>query len=111
MIEETKYLEIDYEIYLITTPGYWYVGATIRRSTNRLAEPLAGRGNAPKLWGKIQELGKDFFHQVVVEQGIGNPITAEQNWYDFYFAHDARQTLNGARPGGRPNHTPESRAK
>ena len=71
----------------------------------RLKEHIAGprKSGAVKLHKKMQELGPNQFKQTVVERGEGNPLSSEQNWYDFYFSHDARQTLNSNRPGGWPN--------
>lgn len=108
----------NYEIYLITTPGYWYVGSTIKGAQKRFAQHLGGKkSGAPRLQKKIRELGLDAFQLTIVERAKGDPIEAEQRWYDFYLAHDARQTLNGKRPGGFdgwnfgiPN-SPEHRAK
>jgi hypothetical protein len=91
---------MQYEIYLITAPGYWYVGSTTVGAAIRLRQHVSGSSGAKKLYAKIQELGVEAFHQVVVEASVGNPIEAEQRWYDFYKAHDARQTLNGKRPSG-----------
>lgn len=101
-------METSYEIYLITAPGYWYVGCAsgkLSTAKKRFTQHMGGvkSSGAPKLCSAIQEIGKESFHQVVVERGCGNPLEAEQAWYDFYFAHDARQSLNSHRPGGTPN--------
>jgi len=111
-------MNVSYEIYLITTPGYWYVGSSFGKlpsSGRRFNQHMSGRGCAPKLWAKIQEIGKGSFKQTVVEKGSGNPIEAESRWYDFYLAHDARETLNLCRPTdsgmlGR-HHTEETKEK
>lgn len=113
-------MDFPYEIYLITAPGYWYVGSASGKSSasKRFRQHLTGvKSGARMLSLKIKELGSDAFRQTVVERGVGDPIQAEQNWYDFYLSHDARQTLNGRRPGkwdgfmlGREI-TPEHRAK
>src|ERR1035437_5464371 len=95
-----------YEIYLITTPGYWYVGSSTKKAAFRFKQHMSGQGKAPKLWAKIQDRGKDSFQQVVVERGVGDPIEAEQKWYDFYSTHDARESLNGKRPGGWDGYVP-----
>ena len=92
---------IDYEIYLITTPGYWYVGSTIHGAAKRFREHMGGKkSGASLLKAKVAELGIAAFKQTVVETSFGNPIEAEQKWYDFYLAHDARHSLNRRRPGG-----------
>ncbi len=110
-------MDSRYEIYLITAPGYWYVGSTTRGAARRWREHLAGsHSNARYLQAAMRELGKDVFHQTVVESGVGDPIAAEQRWYDFFKNHDARQTLNGKRPAGEWTNssyerTPEVRAK
>jgi hypothetical protein len=87
-----------FEIYLIATPHYWYVGSTTIGSNKRFERHMAGQSNAPILWKKIQTLGSDAFHLTVLEQGRGDPIEAERRWYDWYIANDSRQTLNGKRP-------------
>jgi len=65
----------------------------------RFAKHLSGHGRAPLLAAKIQELGSDAFKQIILEQDHGDPIEAEQRWYDWYLTNDPRQTLNGRRPG------------
>jgi len=108
---------VHYEIYLLTAPGYWYVGSTTIGTQHRFARHLAGHSNAPILWKKIQELGSDAFSVITLEGERGDPIEAEQRWYDWYLANDPRQTLNGKRPDGWDNsmrgklHTPETKAK
>jgi hypothetical protein len=72
----------------------------MRGARGRFAKHLSGQGRAPKLWEKIQELGGGAFQQTIIEAEDGNPIEAEQRWYDWYLANDPRQTLNGRRPGG-----------
>ena|ERR1035437_4946304 len=94
----------SYEIYLITAPGYWYVGSTTRGAARRFKEHLRDCHSGKKLQNKIRELGPGSFKQTVVEKNTGDPIEAEAKWYDFYFAHDARETLNGKRPGGWDGH-------
>ena len=93
---ETK----PFEVYLITAPGYWYIGSTIIGATKRFNQHLAGYSGAPRLWEKIKELGTDSFRQVVVERGYGNPLESERAWFDFYLANDARKSLQVQRPGG-----------
>jgi len=110
-------MDRDFEIYLITAPRYWYIGSTTRGASLRFSEHLRGpHSHAPLLQAAIRELGIEAFHQTVVQQRHGNPIEAEQRWYDFYKDHDARQTLNGKRPAGEWTNssyerTPEVRAK
>lgn len=106
-----------YEIYVIESGDYWYVGSTTRGAQKRRQEHYRGHGRAPLLAAKIQELGSAAFQQTVLEQDHGDPIEGEQRWYDWYLANDSRQTLNGKRPdswdGSRrgTHHTPEARAK
>lgn len=94
----------NYEIYLITAPGYWYVGSTRIGAARRLAVHRRGAGGAKYLYAKMDELGVGAFGQTVVESSEGDQIEAEQRWYDFYIGHDSRQTLNGKRPGGWDGH-------
>lgn len=106
-----------YEIYLLTIPGYWYIGSTARGASHRLSRHLNGSAGADQLHKKIKEVGKNHVSMTVVEKGDYGRYESEQAWYDFYFAHDARQTLNGRRPcdwGGGfdgKHHTPETREK
>jgi hypothetical protein len=108
-----------YVVYLITTPGFWYAGSTTIGAKKRFKQHMGsgGQSGAPLLVAKVKELGSDAFHQTIVERGSGDPLEAEQRWYDFYLAHDARQTLNGKRPDSwdgsfrGKTHTPEAKAK
>ena len=104
---------MDYEIYLIEHEHYWYVGSASGRSTaaHRWHRHVIGRGGAQHLRDKIQELGVETFTMAVVERGEGDPIEAEQRWYDWYLAYDPRCTLNGKRPCSYPNNTPEAKEK
>jgi group I intron endonuclease len=108
---------VHYEIYLLTAPGYWYVGSTTIGARNRFKLHASGQGHAPILKAKIQELGWEAFSSTILEQDNGDPIEAEQRWYDWYLANDSRQTLNGKRPGSwgsgmkGKTHSPEARAK
>jgi hypothetical protein len=90
----------NYEIYLIEAPGYWYVGSTTIGAERRFQRHLSGRGRAPELWAKIQALGGGVFKQQILEEDQGDPIEAEQRWYDWYLVNDPRESLNGRRPGG-----------
>jgi hypothetical protein len=95
---------VDYEVYLITAPGYWYVGSTTRGAQRRFKEHLSGaNSHAPRLTAKVRSLGQNAFQQIIVEAGYGDPIEAERRWYDFYITHDARHTLNSRPPGGWPD--------
>ena len=89
----------NYEIYLIEAPGYWYVGSTTIGAAKRFAQHRGFKSNTSLLSKKMREMGSAVFCQVVVERAYGDPIEAEALWYDFYKAHDSRQTLNGRRPG------------
>ena len=90
---------MQYEIYLITAPGYWYIGSTTVGAKTRLHQHLAGWSGAKKLTAKIKMLGEDAFQMTVVEKGNGNPIEAEQRWYDFYISiFGSHTSLNGKRP-------------
>lgn len=87
-----------YEIYLIHSRDYWYVGSTTRGAIKRRNEHYAGRGRAPLLKAKIRELGSEAFSFRVLEVGMGDPIQAEQKWYDWKLTTDVRQSLNSKRP-------------
>ena len=90
--------DTDYEIYLITSEDYWYVGSTTIGVSARYKQHLAGRGNAQTLWEQIQRLGPECFSVEVVEAGYGQRVQAEREWYDRLVEEDSRQTLNGKPP-------------
>jgi hypothetical protein len=99
-------------VYVITAPGFWYVGSTIRGAQLRFEEHMMGRNsNTVKLRQLVEQLGRCAFQQHVLERGQGNPIAAEQRWYDWYLANDIGETLNGKRPSGWPLPNPESNAR
>ena len=106
----------SYEIYLIEAVGFWYIGSTTIGAQERFHQHLSRR-LAPLLGSKITELGEEAFSITIVDSGVGNPIKAEQKWYDHYLSNDFRETLNSRRPGGWPNpptgyhHTPEAITK
>jgi group I intron endonuclease len=107
-----------YEIYLIESNDYWYVGSTAIGVKRRFQEHLRGsRSGAELLRTKIRELGSDQFTVTILEGHLSERVEAERRWYDWYLANDSRQTLNGRRPctwGGWPKgkrHTPETIAK
>ena len=108
--------DVKYDIYLIEAPGLWYVGSTTIGVSNRFHQHLTRR-KAPILGSKIIELGPEAFTVTTLERGFGNPLLAEQRWYDVMMAEDVRQTMNCRRPGGWPTpprgrkHTPEAIAK
>lgn len=107
---------VDYEVYLIETSLYWYVGSTTIGSDARWDRHRSGHGNAHLLTAKIKDLGPEAFDHRVLEQDCGHPIKAERRWYDWYLAHDPRQSLNGRAPGGWSDrtgktHPPEVRSK
>jgi hypothetical protein len=87
-----------YEIYLITGPECWYVGSTTVGAQKRFERHMTGKGGAPRLKAKVAELGPEAFQQIIIEEDFGDPIEAEQRWYDWYLANDLRQTLNAKRP-------------
>ena len=92
----------QYSIYLIESKEHWYVGSASGKKSSaakRLTEHLGGYGGAPKLWAKVQEIGKESFTQTILEIREGDPLEAEQRWYDEYVANDPRKTLNMCRPG------------
>lgn len=95
-----------YEIYIIASEDYWYVGSASGKTTatKRFTAHLKGKGRAYLLWGAIQKLGASSFTQKILEKGVGNPVEAEQKWYDWYLANDSRNTLNGRRPGAWDGH-------
>jgi hypothetical protein len=95
-------VQVAYEIYLLSAPGFWYVGSTSIGVERRLQRHLSGRGGAKKLYAKIQELGAAAFTLTVVERARGNPTEAEQCWYDFFVSVGSGQPLQ-QRPGGYPD--------
>ena len=90
---------MTYEIYSISTPDVWYVGSTTRGVEVRLAEHFGSHGGAALLTEKIEELGADAFTVSVLERGEGDPIIAEQRWFDTLYTALPGQTLNRHRPG------------
>jgi hypothetical protein len=101
----------SYEIYAITSSDFWYVGSTTKGADNRFKTHCAGKGRAPRLYEKIQELGIAAFTLSILESGSGKSIEAEQYWYDEFLATDPRSTLNGRRPCTYPEITEETRIK
>jgi hypothetical protein len=101
---------VSYEIYLITAPGYWYVGSTTRGADERFKEHK--RGKSIPFHAQMREIGVDNFSMVVLESGTGDPLAAERGWYDLYAeSEDHGSTLNARRPSGWPEMTPEVCAK
>lgn len=98
-------VQVEYEVYLLTAPGYWYIGSTKIGAEKRFLQHLAGRGGGRTLYEKLQELGRNAFTQTVLEEGFGNPTEAEQRWYDKYLSDDPGESLNGKRPGGYPRNS------
>ena len=88
-----------YEIYLIEGPGCWYVGSTTRGAKLRFEEHMRGKSGAPKLNGRVAYLGSEAFTVSVLETGAGEPLPAEQHWYDIGIVTDSRECLNVLRPG------------
>jgi hypothetical protein len=89
---------VTYEVYLIGNRNHWYVGSTNRDAMTRFKELTYGTNPSP-VRAKLRELGPDAFELTVLERSsTGDPIEAEARWYDWYLAHDPRQTLNGHRP-------------
>jgi hypothetical protein len=109
-------MQRSYEIYVIESDAHWYVGSASGKhdAAHRFKMHYAGHGNARQLYSKLQELGVECFQQTVLESGYGDPIEAEQRWYEWYVANDPRQTLNLRSPShwGEPRpHTPEELQK
>jgi hypothetical protein len=100
-----------YEIYLITAPGYWYVGSTKVGYKKRFKQHLTGHGRAPLLWDKILQLGKEAFHISLLESSVDDRFQSERGWYEYHMVQGVGQSLNSRRPGEYPEHTLESRAK
>ena len=109
-------MQRSYEIYVIESDAHWYIGSASGKhnAAYRFKMHCAGHGNARQLYSKLQELGVECFQQTVLESGYGDPIEAEQRWYEWYVANDPRQTLNLRSPShwGEPRpHTPEELQK
>lgn len=108
--------EVQYEIYVIESIDYWYVGSAIlprSSAVKRFERHVSGKGSGTAfLHSKIVELGEEHFSCTVVESRFGDHIAAEREWYDSYLADDPRATLNGRRPGAWDGqHRPETCAK
>lgn len=90
-----------YEIYVILSTSYWYVGSSYGKNPSaarRFREHITGNGRAPLLAEQIRISGSQAFSYKLMEIGVGDPIKAEQKWYDWYLANDPRETLNGRSP-------------
>lgn len=107
----------SYEVYLIESVDYWYVGSASGKvsAATRMKAHLRGWGNAPRLKEAVQLGGR--FSQVILESGYGDPIPREQAWYELGILTEERECLNIRQPQwwngvmrGR-THSLESRAK
>jgi len=88
-----------FEIYLITGPGYWYVGSTFKTTEQRFKEHLyaARHGRSQTRVAKtMREVGPDEFHVRVLEVGYGDPGDPEQKWMDHYEQEHPARSLNMA---------------
>jgi hypothetical protein len=92
----------DFEIYLITAPGYWYVGSTRVGHQKRFAQHKKPRSGCIRLREKMTELGSDAFSIQLLEKGIGDPLGAEASWYERCLEELPGTTLNSRRPGAYP---------
>lgn len=100
---------MTYFIYVIETDGFWYVGST-RNVRKRLEQHMTGRGGAPLVWAKVQELGRDSFNFRVLEE-CSDRASGEQKWYDRLILTSVASSLNSRRPFEYPECTPERNAK
>ncbi len=100
-----------YEVYLITGPGCWYVGSTTKTALHRFNLHRRGAGGACQLTDRMRNLGQDLFSVEVLETGIGDPLQAEQAWFDVCSVTRNDECLNGRRPGGWPTITKDVRIK
>ena len=94
--EESK----PFEIYLLQSDHYWYVGCTTRTTAVRFAQHLVRSSNSPV--GELAEQGVEFSWSVL-EKGVGNyaeRIQAEQRWYEEKLYSGKGRTLNRQPPAG-----------
>ncbi len=100
------------EIYLITTPGYWYVGCTTVGYKQRLRQHSAASSGCVRLRDKIRELGLKAFTVSVLETVRREDAhEAELRWYYYFLDLNHGENLNSHRPGAYPEPTPERNAK
>lgn len=89
-------------IYAIVSPLHWYVGKTFgenRSTENRFERHMTGKpGSSKRLWAAVQEHGREFFTQIILEVGDGNHCVAERLWYDIGILFESRECLNGGKP-------------
>lgn len=102
---------VPYEIYVVESADHWYVGSTTRGFERRFRMHMAGYGGAPLLRQRVGALGERAFSVRRLESSVGDPMPAEQAWYDWHLANDSRSSLNTRRPGAFPAHTDVTRAK
>lgn len=102
---------VSYEIYVVESTDYWYVGSTVRGFERRFRMHMAGYGGAPLLRDQVDLLGQQAFSVRRLESATGDPMPAEQSWYDWHLSNDPRLSLNSRRPGAFPDHDDETRAK
>ncbi len=91
----------DYEIYVVTSADYWYVGSASGREpygSRRFKDHMTGKGGAKLLTQNVAELGTDAFSYQILESGFGNHVEAERLWFDLGQIFETRECLNGARP-------------
>lgn len=100
----------EFEIYVIESADYWYVGFTFRGVGKRVRDHLSAlrthRGDS-KLYRKMQELGTDAFTVRTLVTGYwgwGDPIDCLDSWYWIFRETDPRTTLNVRPPRGWKGH-------
>jgi hypothetical protein len=91
------------DIYLLTAPGYWYVGSTQTGLARRFQRHLHGQGGAPLVKERVQELGRGVWQIALLEGAVPDRLEAERRWYDYHLATQPGQTLNFHRPGAYPS--------
>ena len=62
-----------YEVYVIESAEYWYVGSTVCGADRRFAQHVKGQGGAPLIRAQL-DLNPTLFTHKVVEFGIGDRL-------------------------------------
>jgi len=102
---------MGYKIYLVSAPGYWYVGQTRRTLAQRFRDHKRPDNGCGRLRDKMQELGSDAFTIELLQEVTRDAHEAELRWYRYLIENGRGQTLNGCTPGAYPDPTPERNAK
>ena len=96
-----------FDLYLIESESYWYIGFTYQGVDARMRDHLRAsktHRRQSNLHQKMQELGSDAFTVRVLVEGLVDPLTCADFWYWHFRATDPRTTLNARPPRGWKGH-------